>query len=73
MKLSMKIETLFSPIALSVITMISPNFGISALAILGSLTFILLNLSKIKFEIVDKEFGGSWLAYFKNLFNINKK
>ena len=63
-------ETMFQPIILSIISMISLNFAVSALAVFGSLTFILLNISKLKFDIIDKEFGGSWMAYFKKLFNL---
>ncbi|WP_394995597.1 hypothetical protein [Emticicia sp.] len=62
-------ETMFQPIILSIISMISPNFAVSVLAVFGSLTFILLNISKLKFDIIDKDFNGSWIAYFKKLFN----
>ena len=63
-------ETMFQPIILSIIAMISPNFVLAILAGFGSITFILLNISKLKFDIIDKDFGGSWIAYFKKLFNL---
>jgi hypothetical protein len=67
------IESMLSPILLAVLTMITPTALVSVFALLGSITFIILNLSRIKFEIVDKECGGSWLIYFKKLFNFRKK
>lgn len=66
-------ESMLSPVLLAVLTMITPTALVSMFAFIGSITFIILNLSKIKFEIVDKECGGSWMVYFKKLFNFRKK
>ena len=66
-------DSMLSPIMLAVLTMITPSMVVSISTFIGSIIFIILNLSKIKFEIVDEKCGGSWLVYIKKLFNFRKK
>ena len=52
-----------------IIIYVSANVG-SFLAGAGSLMVFLYYISKIKFEIVDVKFNGSWKSYFKSLIGL---
>lgn len=49
--------------------MISMNVG-SILSAVSSLVIITYYLSKLKREVVDVDYGGSWKVYFKSIFRL---